>query len=161
MPAQMAFPAAFSQLFPHDPAPSIVATPCCAQFAVTCSTIRSRPRADYLRYRAWLVNTELDDYTSGRIFEYSWHMIFGMPPVYCKAADTCYCKVFGLCGLKCEEEGICEQRWPLPLSNALPAGWPTVGWWGESRDERVLEIIRWEADGQATRGMEVDGPGIA
>ncbi|MCJ1305876.1 hypothetical protein MMC08_008693 [Hypocenomyce scalaris] len=67
---------AFKELFPNTAVPEAVGVSCCAQFAVTSSKILERPKADYVRYRKWLVNTPLEDYDSGRIMEYSWHMIF-------------------------------------------------------------------------------------
>lgn len=63
----------FEQLFPGVPVPEVVGSTCCAQFAVAADTIRARPKADYERYRHWILETELEDAVSGRIFEYSWH----------------------------------------------------------------------------------------
>ncbi|KAK5038050.1 hypothetical protein LTS07_001518 [Exophiala sideris] len=53
----------------HLIVPDILAAPCCAQFAVSRDQIRQRELAEYVRYRDWLLTTELDDYTSGRVFE--------------------------------------------------------------------------------------------
>lgn len=64
---------AFEELFPQVPLPEVVAVSCCSQFGVTRETIRSRPRADYVRYREWLLATPLDDALNGRVFEFSWH----------------------------------------------------------------------------------------
>ena len=76
--AELAFRNAWPALFGVDvPVPLRVATPCCAQFAVSDTAVRRNPRAAYVRYRQWLLDTELDDDTSGRIFEYLWHIIFG------------------------------------------------------------------------------------
>ncbi len=61
--------------------PAVLATPCCSQFAVSRDQVLARPRSDYLRYRDWLIETTLDDATSGRIMEYLWHVIFGRDPV--------------------------------------------------------------------------------
>jgi hypothetical protein len=36
---------------------------------------------EYLRMHKWLMNTKLDDQTSGRVFEYLWHIIFGQESV--------------------------------------------------------------------------------
>lgn len=38
-------------------------------------------KADYERYYNWVLSTELSDDVSGRVLEYSWHIIFGMDPV--------------------------------------------------------------------------------
>ncbi|KAK5195328.1 hypothetical protein LTR47_010899 [Exophiala xenobiotica] len=52
-------------------------TSCCAQFAVSREQIHRRPVQDYVNIRQWLLNTELDDASSGRTLEYLWHVIFG------------------------------------------------------------------------------------
>lgn len=67
---------AFEELFPGHPVPDAVGASCCAQFAVTREKIRERPRSDYVAFRRWLLETELDDDISGRIMEYSWHSKF-------------------------------------------------------------------------------------
>ena len=54
---------------------------CCAQFAVSRDRVLGRPVEDYVWFREWLLETEMDDDQSGRVFEYLWHIIFGMDPV--------------------------------------------------------------------------------
>jgi hypothetical protein len=77
--------------------PDTIGVACCAQFAVTSKQVLQRPRSDYERYRHWLIDTKLDDDSSGRIFEYLWHVIFGRDPVYCPDMGTCYCNVYNRC----------------------------------------------------------------
>ncbi|KIW50509.1 hypothetical protein PV05_09313 [Exophiala xenobiotica] len=95
-------PALTSQLF-HElhganvPLPSAISQPCCAQFAVSGDRIRQRPREDYVRYRTWLLSTELDDKTSGRLMEYSWQYIFTGNFEFCPSQHKCYCDGYGLC----------------------------------------------------------------
>lgn len=67
---------AFAELFPDRDLPEEVGIPCCSQFGVTRATILARPRQDYVRFREWLLNTDLSDANSGRIFEYTWHSTF-------------------------------------------------------------------------------------
>lgn len=74
--AKRVYKKAFEQLFPGEDVPEIVGAGCCAQFAVRRETIRNRPKADYIRYREWLMKTDLDDIYSGRVFEYAWHSEF-------------------------------------------------------------------------------------
>ncbi|KAF2454773.1 hypothetical protein BDY21DRAFT_290462 [Lineolata rhizophorae] len=105
---------AFRELFPGKKEPDEIGVSCCAQFAVTKEKVRERKRAEYERYRNWLLETPLPDDVSGRILEYSWHMIFGKPPVYCPNAPECYCKMYGLCGLNCPTERSCVGRYNLP-----------------------------------------------
>jgi hypothetical protein len=139
---QSTYPQAFRELFPGEQVPDVVGVACCAQFAVTRDKILERPIEDYKRYRQWLLDTPLDDDISGRILEYSWHIIFGKPHVYCPNAKQCYCNTFGLCNLDCDGEDKCGERWPFPPYSTLPQGWPTVGWDGKSRDQGVLANLR-------------------
>ena len=148
---------AFQTLFPDKEVPKEVGVSCCAQFAATKEKIRERKKEEYVRYREWLMNTELADSISGRILEYSWHsksctsswvsvvrthtlvpelmiaVVFGKEPVHCPSTKECYCKVFGLCDLTCNSPGSCEGRYILPPFATLPGGWPIVGWKGEPR----------------------------
>ncbi|PYI17490.1 hypothetical protein BO86DRAFT_407277 [Aspergillus japonicus CBS 114.51] len=124
----------FKELFPGEEVPEEVGVSCCAQFAVTSWKIRQRPKKDYERFRKWLTETKLPDDLSGRIMEYSWHMIFGKGPVHCPTAEECYCRVFGLCNLDCPTEGDCAGRYVLPPYSSLPEGWPYIGWKGQKQD---------------------------
>jgi len=59
--------------------------------------------------------------------------MFGKDNVYCPNAGECYCKVYGLCNLRCDANQ-CDNRYVLPKVATLPPGWPAVGWEGEERD---------------------------
>ncbi|KAL8934068.1 MAG: hypothetical protein Q9216_006087 [Gyalolechia sp. 2 TL-2023] len=61
--------------------PSRVGAACCAQFAVSRNRVLERPLSDYEKLRQWIIETDKTDRISGRIFEYLWHIIFGMQPV--------------------------------------------------------------------------------
>jgi hypothetical protein len=100
-----AYPQAFQELFPGQQVPSTVGVACCSQFAVTREKIHERP---------------LEDYQRCRVFEYTWHIIFGRPPVHCPSAKDCYCSTFGLCNLEFEGDYRCGQRWPFPPYARLP-----------------------------------------
>ncbi|KAJ5500849.1 hypothetical protein N7463_008099 [Penicillium fimorum] len=93
---ELAFAGAWIRIFNNTNVPEIVATPCCAQFAVTKEQVLQRPRSDYESYHHWLMTTELDDETSGRVFEYIWHIIFGQDPVFCPAKAQCYKDVYAM-----------------------------------------------------------------
>ncbi|KAJ9668446.1 hypothetical protein H2201_001494 [Coniosporium apollinis] len=84
-------------LFNNTAVPDVIGAACCAQFAVSRDQVLKRPLEDYVRYRQWLLETELDDDVSGRIMEYLWHYIFGQDLVYCPALQRCYCDVYGKC----------------------------------------------------------------
>jgi hypothetical protein len=77
--------------------PPIIAQACCSQFAVTKTQALKRSKAEYEHYRQWLIDTSLDNATSGRVFEYLWQIIFGKDPVYCPDLQECRCGLFGRC----------------------------------------------------------------
>jgi hypothetical protein len=87
----------WSELFPNDRIPTVLAQPCCAQFAVSRDRIRAIPKERYVYYRDWLLNTPLSDSISGRVWEYLWHYVFTGQNVYCPPEHVCYCDGFGVC----------------------------------------------------------------
>ncbi|CAI7610836.1 unnamed protein product [Penicillium bialowiezense] len=82
---------AWGELFPDQSIPSVLAQPCCAQFALSRDRIRSIPRARYVFYRDWLLSTDLSDYITGRIWEYLWQYIFTGEAVLCVEESVCLC----------------------------------------------------------------------
>ena len=60
--------------------PDVISTPCCASFIVSRQRILMRPKGTYEQLRQWLVNTDMDNYYSSRVMEYTWHILFGDPP---------------------------------------------------------------------------------
>jgi hypothetical protein len=87
----------WSEIFPLDPIPLVLAQPCCAQFAISRDRIRSLPLARYVFYRDWLLRTSLSDYISGRVWEYVWQFVFTGHNVVCPKEHICYCDGFGVC----------------------------------------------------------------
>ncbi|XHF99427.1 hypothetical protein AWENTII_002929 [Aspergillus wentii] len=81
------FKTGFMELFPGADVPEEVGVSCCAQFGVTRDKVLERSKKDYEHFREWLSETSLPDDLSGRIMEYSWHMIFGKEPVHCPKAE--------------------------------------------------------------------------
>ena len=61
-----------------------------------------------MHYRAWLLDTSLDDKTSGRLLEYSWQYIFTGNFEFCPSQHKCYCDGYGIC-FEGGEEGL--QEW--------------------------------------------------
>ncbi|KAI7280937.1 hypothetical protein KC345_g4464 [Hortaea werneckii] len=88
---------AWAQLFPLNHVPSVLAQPCCAQFAVSSERIRQTPKQRWVQIRDWVLRTQLSDYVSGRVFEYVWQFIFTLSPVHCPSMSACYCDGYGLC----------------------------------------------------------------
>ncbi|KAK8207500.1 hypothetical protein IWZ01DRAFT_368499 [Phyllosticta capitalensis] len=85
------------ELFPGHKAPTALAAPCCAQFAVSGERILETSREQYIHLRKWLMETDLQDFYSGRVFEYLWQYIFMRESQYCPAEHSCYCDGYGLC----------------------------------------------------------------
>ncbi|PWY72921.1 hypothetical protein BO70DRAFT_381708 [Aspergillus heteromorphus CBS 117.55] len=77
--------------------PTHVAAACCAQFAVSRDQVHRRPRDDYVKIRQWVIDTDKDDASSGRVMEFLWHVIFGRESIYCPDEEVCYCQVYGKC----------------------------------------------------------------
>lgn len=87
----------WAELFPGQPVPTVLAQACCAQFAVSRERILALPKERYVELRKWLLRTRLDDYISGRIFEYTWQYIFAKTAIDCPSMSACYCDGYGLC----------------------------------------------------------------
>lgn len=64
---------------------------------VSRERIHSHPKAEYIRYREWLLNTKLSDTMSGRVMEYSWQYLFTGQPEACPKMNQCYCDGYGIC----------------------------------------------------------------
>ena len=87
----------WSELFPSDPVPHILAQPCCGQFALSRERARVIPMAKFVFYRDWLMRTPLSSYLSGRVWEYLWQYIFTGENVFCPDQHICYCDGYGVC----------------------------------------------------------------
>lgn len=96
-PEQHLLAESWAELFPNDQIPTVLAQPCCGQFAVSRARIEAIPKDTFIRLRDWVLRTELSDFISGRIFEYLWQYIFSGSPVHCPSMSACYCDGYGLC----------------------------------------------------------------
>ncbi|KAF2669758.1 hypothetical protein BT63DRAFT_268488 [Microthyrium microscopicum] len=110
-------------LFPALSTPKMVAATCCSQFAVTSAAVRKQPRNVYINIRKWLLETEMDDYDTGRVLEYMWHILFGKEAVHCPDADVCYCKLYGKCGLTCKGGDCGLYQYPLNIPRLKTIWW--------------------------------------
>ncbi|EMC94853.1 hypothetical protein BAUCODRAFT_149938 [Baudoinia panamericana UAMH 10762] len=88
---------AWAELFPFDPIPAVLSQPCCAQFAVSKERVLALPKQRYVGLRDWVLRTELSDYMSGRVFEYTWQFLFTAAPLHCPSMSACYCDGYGYC----------------------------------------------------------------
>ncbi|KAH9884855.1 hypothetical protein F4778DRAFT_522544 [Xylariomycetidae sp. FL2044] len=125
---------AYRGLMPGREVPDLVGASCCGQFAVSRAAIRRNPKDRYVRWRNWLVETEYEDDVSGKVFEYLWHIMFGQHAVFCPSPSACYCNLYGLCDVDCNELGQCRSMYNLPQYATMPSGWPKIGWDGEKRN---------------------------
>ncbi|KXS97528.1 hypothetical protein AC578_4600, partial [Pseudocercospora eumusae] len=96
-PEELLVAKSWSELFPLDPIPPVLAQACCAQFAVSKARILETNRMRYIYLRDWMIRTELTDYLSGRVFEYVWQWIFAKVSVFCPDEGVCHCDGYGLC----------------------------------------------------------------
>jgi hypothetical protein len=94
---QLVLEQSWSELFPLDPLPSVLAQPCCAQFALSRERVLSVPKSRFVYFRDWLRRTPLSTYISGRIWEYTWQFVFTRQAVVCPDMHVCYCDVYGVC----------------------------------------------------------------
>lgn len=132
---EVALATAWAEMFPEDPIPSVIAAPCCAQFAVSRERIRSIPKASYERYRNWLLRTKETDWISGRVFEYLWHKIFTDQDKLCPDTRSCYCDGYGIC---------------FSTSETFETWFDNHHWWRKA----VKELEQWEE-----RAAVIDGVG--
>lgn len=115
---------AWAELFPGVAVPDVLAQPCCAQFALSRERILSIPKKDYIFYRDWLLETSLNDETSGRVFEYLWHVIFTEQTVFCPDMHACYCDGYGICFEDSEAfDSWYELRWKKHLKEEELQDW--------------------------------------
>lgn len=87
----------WSELFPLDPIPQILAQPCCGQFALSRERVHAIPKTKFSFYRDWLMRTDLPNYLSGRVWEYLWQYIFTGKNAFCPDQHVCYCDGYGVC----------------------------------------------------------------
>ncbi|KAJ5716639.1 hypothetical protein N7493_008550, partial [Penicillium malachiteum] len=132
-PTAMEFPNGFMELFPGEEVPEVVGVPCCSQFALSREVVRARGKEEYERMRKWLIESPLDAGTSGRIFEYAWHIMFGKQSQFCLDMAECYCNTYGYCDLTPEQ---IANQW-VWRGLVLPAGWPELP--PDPEPERVQE----------------------
>ncbi|KAF1828263.1 hypothetical protein BDW02DRAFT_575012 [Decorospora gaudefroyi] len=89
---------AWSELFPEvEELPEWVGQPYGGQFAASRDAIRKIPLQSWVLWRDWLVNTNLTDYHSGRVWEYTWQFVLAGKATCCLNMYGCYCERYGVC----------------------------------------------------------------
>ncbi len=91
--------------------PGTIRSSCCAQFVVSKESLLKHSLETYKSLLRFLVETDMRDADSGRVFEYLWHILFQMPAYY---VDPPICERF-----HCNDDG----EWIIP---SLPATWTAM-----------------------------------
>lgn len=141
---------AWSELFPLEPIPYVLAQPCCAQFAVSRERIQALPLARYIFYRDWLLKTDLSDFISGRVWEYIWQFVFSGQTTLCPKEHVCYCDGYGICfGGEMEYQVYLDKQTEKEGLNIQIDDW-------NARNEEVQNLIdeRKEEKGEGEEGEE-------
>lgn len=60
----------------HIPFPENLRYYSCAQFVVDKKCVLRHSKETYQHFNNWLINTNIDNFISARVFEYTWHYIF-------------------------------------------------------------------------------------
>ena len=71
---------AWHQMFGQMSTPQSIALHNCSEFAVSREQVHRRSLDEYLRFHRWLLETNLTDSVSSRVFENLWPIIFGQSP---------------------------------------------------------------------------------
>lgn len=87
----------WSELFPQDAVPQLLAQPCCGQFALARERVLTIPQDKFIHYREWLLQTDLPSCLSGRVWEYLWQYVFLGTNTLCPNQHVCYCDGYGIC----------------------------------------------------------------
>lgn len=128
---------AWLELFPDVAAlPEWVGQAYGGQFAASRDAIRRLPLSSWVRWRDWLINTNLTNYDSGRVWEYTWQYVLAEKALFCPSMYQCYCEGYGICF----ESPIAFEEW-ISQKNALK--------------EKVSEYLLRHSAGKSTLEMKL------
>ncbi|KAF2833634.1 hypothetical protein CC86DRAFT_12572 [Ophiobolus disseminans] len=77
--------------------PGRIASVLGSEFVVSKEHVMRRSVDDYLKLWGWLNKTIMDDDSSGLVFEYIWHIVFGKDAIFCPEERRCECDLYGNC----------------------------------------------------------------
>jgi hypothetical protein len=89
----------WNQLHPFDPLPAVLAQPCCSQFVASRKSVRAVPLARWVHFQNWILNTELSDWSAGRVWEYTWQYLLAghRTARWCPTEHDCFCYGHNIC----------------------------------------------------------------
>lgn len=136
---------AFEWFLPDHALPQTFSAPCCSQFAVTRTAIRSLPRETYKLAMDWIVATHLPSSVTGRVFEHLWQYMFLLKPIDCPSEFKALCRMYHVCFADEDEwerwRSLERERWKInDFRNALLRnGYPRSN----------VEVVRLEKESNA------------
>jgi hypothetical protein len=150
-PEEVHLSKSWGELFPTEEVPSVLAQPCCAQFALSRERIEAISYAQYVRYREWLLSTKLPDTLSGRVWEYVWQFIFTGGNTYCPKEHTCFCDQFGICF-----KGEAEYNHFVSIKNELSDRERDLKDWNDKKEaiEKAIEKVKEEGSFEKADQLE-------
>lgn len=82
-----------------EPLPPVLAQPCCSQFAVSRDHLRAVPLERWVGFRDWVLETPLNDWFAGRVWEYMWQYVLAgnQTATWCPSERDCYCYGYNIC----------------------------------------------------------------
>lgn len=89
----------WNQLHPYDPLPAVLAQPCCSQFVASRRSIHTVPLDRWVHFQNWVLNTELSDWSTGRVWEYTWQYLLAgnRTATWCPTEYDCFCYGHNIC----------------------------------------------------------------
>ncbi|KAG9233931.1 hypothetical protein BJ875DRAFT_462879 [Amylocarpus encephaloides] len=140
----------FQDMFPKDPIPEIFGGPCCSQFAVSRAALQSLPKSWYEARIDWILNTELEDAISGRLFEHLWAYVWRGDAVDCEVEYKALCRLYRICFQEQEELDMwngAQYLWEKSIRES-DEDWKEHRNWDQNLQQAISKlgpsILRWK-----------------
>ncbi|RAL63689.1 hypothetical protein DID88_003732 [Monilinia fructigena] len=137
--------------------PEFLASPCCSQIVVVREVIQAVPRAQYNRHIEWLLESDLKDDISGRVWEHLWHYLFLRKTIDCPIEHLAYCRLYHICfgGKEAYEEWIGLNKGREGLERELKKLDKADNKGGKEKEQlgALKEIIRIRKELAVARGL--------